>query len=308
MNTTLKELLARYADCPWFFVRPGGNWGDYLIYAGAEKMAAELGLDWQTCSAEALPEYVNEGRCIYLHGSGGYNSWCSGRPFDDLARAVRCRGATVVQGPCTVEVGSDAIAQRLRNIIAGGRCNRLVLFARERVSFDTLRQFELDVDGVELAIDHDTALGLTRDAVLRMGRLIACPRARYRLVVQRKDDESPSSSSTDAGDETGVLLDPVEYCGTFEHWIRVHAFAESIDTNRLHSAILGALLGKPTRLRPGAYHKNESVWLYSLAGRGIEWCSDPIRRRPRLPWLPGRLRNSHKLQRFVNRARGVPIR
>ena len=102
-------------------------------------------------------------------------------------------------------------------------------------------------------------------------------------------------------------VDPVRYSYSFKHWVRLHARAASIVTNRLHSAICGSILGVPTTLLPNNYHKARGVWEQSLAARGVQWAE-------RLPpdWL-GELeerlgiarywQRTPKLQRLIGRLR-----
>ena len=45
-------------------------------------------------------------------------------------------------------------------------------------------------------------------------------------------------------------------------------------TDRLHSAILGTILGIPVTLMPNSYHKNRAVWEYSLSERGVKWLDE----------------------------------
>jgi hypothetical protein len=63
-------------------------------------------------------------------------------------------------------------------------------------------------------------------------------------------------------------------------------------------------------LLPGSYHKNRSVWEFSLKERGVEW-RDRLDASPvpesSLEWLPRRIRNSWKIRRVLLRLRGVPL-
>ena len=76
MTPDLESIFRARADERWLFVRPGGNWGDALIYAGAECLAKRLGMVCRTMTAEEFraQEQVEE-KYVYLHGGGGLNSW-----------------------------------------------------------------------------------------------------------------------------------------------------------------------------------------------------------------------------------------
>jgi len=59
---------------------------------------------------------------------------------------------------------------------------------------------------------------------------------------------------------------------SFKYRLGFHmANASTIITNRLHSAIIGAILGKNVELFRNSYHKNRSVWEYSLQSKGVKW-------------------------------------
>ena len=82
----LKDIFEEYKYRRFLFVEPGGNHGDYLIYAGAKKLANEVGIeylsfpfDYQTSSALFLNSIIaniptSQFDIIYLHGGGGFNS------------------------------------------------------------------------------------------------------------------------------------------------------------------------------------------------------------------------------------------
>jgi len=161
---------------------------------------------------------------------------------------------------------------------------------------------------MELRLDHDTALQLTPEEALRG----TSQRSRYTLFALRQDNEAPREG--DAARFDGVLLDPAMYARSFDHWVRLHALARRIVTNRTHSSVLGAVLGKPTTLLGGSYHKNRSIWEYSLRSRGVDWLDwdrAPVAsEKPRTTGfdfpLAQRIARSWKVQRTMNRLRGVP--
>jgi hypothetical protein len=302
---TLAQLFEANRDRRWVFVRPGGNWGDHLIYAGAEQLARRCGLAWVSHDFTSFSNAeTTDSDAIFLHGGGGYNSWGSGRPFDLLRNATARDVALVVQGPQTIETAEAGMASRFATALQEVRARRVVFFAREQASLSTLHR--LEIAGMEMSVDHDTAFHLDRNALLELAGLGAMPAGRYDLTVVRDDDEKPDT--THGAKARGVILDPAYVATSFSHWLRIHLFARTLLTNRLHSAVAGALAGKPVTLAPGSYHKNRSIWEFSLADRGIEW-SDGIRTGHRLAeWIPRRLRKSYKLGRLMLMLSGVPLR
>jgi len=302
----LSELFEKHRDRQWFFVSPGGNWGDHLIYAGAEALARRLGvhwvdLDYKTFEAGAVPADA----AIYLHGGGGLNSWCSGRAFTNLEKALRSDAALVIQGPQTSETGNADIDRRFETLLAQVRPGEVHFFAREST---TKRYFDMLTHGaVQMHLDHDTAMHLTQSEVLALGHLSELPRGRYLLMVARQDNEAPATGIE--ARRNVVTMDPAYYARSFPHWIRIHAHAQRIVSNRLHSAIVSCLLRRPIEVLGGAYHKNRSIWEYSLRERGVQWLEvlpDEPQPSRRLHLLPARLRDSWKVQRAIMRMRGVP--
>jgi hypothetical protein len=305
----LRQIFERNRERPWLFVRPGGNWGDYLIYAGAEKMAEATGLDWTSCdSAELEHRATPPGHCIYLHGSGGYNSWASGRPFFDLERSVTREVHLVVQGPQSCEAAPERLKSRFERALASVRCRDLIFFAREQTSLHVLQTLGLEQYGATLGLDHDTALALEPEDLCAIAGLHEMPRGNYDLIVFREDNER-LPPGLNASHPTGVVIDPAGAATSFAHWMRIHLYSRAITTNRLHSAIVCAIAGKPVTIAPGSYHKNRSVWEHSLSEKGVAW-TDAIRPQESPFWsrLPRFIRNSYKVGRMRLMLHRVPIR
>jgi exopolysaccharide biosynthesis predicted pyruvyltransferase EpsI len=303
-EVTLKEVFMEHRNRQWVFVRPGGNWGDHLIYAGAEKLAASVGVNWTTHDASTFPAAdIPSAHCIYLHGGGGYNTWGSGRPFRNLAEAVSRNVPLVVQGPQTVETAPVILRDRFANALSRVRCKRLVFFTRERESLGTLQSLQLS--GIDVALDHDTALHLGAADILKFASMDSIPLGRYELTAYREDDEKPKIPGSLPA--RGIVLDPAYAADSFVHWLRMHLYAKSLLTNRTHSSVLCALLGIPVTLAAGSYHKNRSIWMHSLARLGVRWTEGIFVQRPLWDALPERLRHSYKLRKLRSWWLGLPV-
>lgn len=307
-TTRLAALFSANRERRWYFVKSGGNWGDHLIYAGAESLACSLGLRWVSLDYRSFDTAdLPAGSAIYLHGGGGLNPWCSGRAFANMRRAMRVPDALVIQGPQTCDIASEETKALFASALAETNAAKRHFFTRELTSARFLA--EVLPGDFSLHVDHDTALHLPLDELLAQAGLRKAPQGRYKLIVSREDDETSPSGPLSAGQDA-VRLDPAYYASSFSHWLRIHAFATHITSNRLHSAIVGSLLGKPVELLPGSYHKNRSVWEFSMKDRGVEWrdrLDEPATREPSLDWLPRKIRNSWKVRRTFMRLRGVPL-
>lgn len=305
--SALEEIFARHRDRRWIFVRPGGNWGDHLIYLGAASLARRVGVEWIDADFRTFPQMgIPPESLIYLHGGGGFNSWGSGRAFEMLALAATIPGAVVIQGPQTCEIDNPAVGERFARLDRDRRCSEVVMFARERTSWRYMRE-HLPKD-FSLCLAHDTALSLSFADLLGSAELKRRPAGRYELVVVRQDDEMPDEVLAATG--SALRLDPAIYANTFRHWLRIHLYARSIVTNRLHSAIAGAIAGIPVFLLPGGYHKNRSLWDFSLKTRGVRWAEEVPTSATRgidlLSLLPTFLSQSWKVRRLVMRLKGMP--
>lgn len=287
----LKGVFERYRARPFVFVRPGGNAGDHLIWYGADALARRLGLSFETlthkefmAAGDFSPETV-----IYLHGSGGYNPWWSGTPMVELEKSVQLHPGVVIQGPMTCHPDEAFLRERVVDRIAQPRAEKVYMFCRERYSHEAMQR--VLPEWVELGLDHDTALHL------RPEDLTQYDVAGYTLYVIRRDKEASSDAVQDL---VAPWMDPAIDTPKFEDWLRVHARAGRIVSNRLHSAIVSTILGKPTTLFPNSYKKNRGVWEFSLEQRGVAWREDgpPVS-------LPGRVVNSlTPLRRAFSSKRG----
>lgn len=303
----LGAFFRQHRNARWLFVQPGGNWGDHLIYLGAEKIARDAGIEWQAADFRTFPTMaVEPATCIYLHGGGGFNSWGSGRAFDMLERAVTIPDAIVLQGPQTCETDRPDVADRFAHVMDRAQCANLQMLAREPRSWRYMLQHL--PTGVPLGLAHDTALALTHADLLAAGELTAPPNRRYDLVIRRRDDEMPGGGSVSPDER--YFTDPATFAESFRHWVRIHLSARRIVSNRLHSAIAGAIAGIPTTLLPGSYHKSRSLWEYSLQARGVQWADQALPGDDRgidlLQWCPPFMRRSWRVQRLAMRLKGIP--
>lgn len=298
----LSDCFETYKERAFVFVRPGGNFGDELIYLGAEVLARHIGVRWVTMDVnQFLEASIDPEAVIYIHGGGGFNRLYRGKPLQILAHAVKTHSGPVIQGPQTFSTDKDYIKSDLAEALRGAISNAVILYAREYTSLKAL--VSVFSDNIDLRLDHDTALHLTRDDLCHE---IGSRRPRYRLLAIREDREALETPYK--GDKSGVHLDPARYAQSFGHWARIHAYSKSIVTNRTHSSILGSILGIPTTLLPGSYHKNRSIWEYSLASRGVEWADWAEQATPRfnaldLKTIPviGRFARSRKVKRTAVR-------
>lgn len=278
-----------------------GNFGDNLIWLGLEYLLRRQGLDFEVVPFSKLRDFSpSQTDTVYVHGGGGWVPFWSGVPERVLKDLVTRHKGRIVVGPSTFSPDKEYLGSALFAPLSSA-ADRCFVFCRDQPSFDIVAS-EVG-ESVEVILDHDTALNLTRDEVLAFGEPVG-PNRGYRLYALRNDAETRPPGACRV---LRAPVDPIGYSYSFKHWVRLHARAGSIVTNRLHSAICGSILGVPTTLLPNSYHKARGVWELSLAARGVQWAD-------RLPpdWLgeveerlgiAGYWRRTPKLRRLVGRWR-----
>lgn len=257
----LLQTFERFRNRKFIFVRPGGNSGDYLIYKGAEKLATFCKLDFESISHEQFMELSIAPDCvIYIHGGGGFVPWWSGNPIHELHKVLASHTGPLIVGPSTFVADEGYLLRNLVEPLQTRICTEVVVCCREKISYAILKKY-LPAD-IELLLDNDTALNLQASDILQ-----PVPDGKYIAYFIRADKELPQ----------GIVpmmphyLDPASVANDFTSWVMLHAEAKSIVTNRLHSSILGTVLGKKVTLLPNSYHKNRGIWEFSLQQRGVIW-------------------------------------
>ncbi len=267
-STKLYNLFLAYKARPFIFVERKGNFGDYLIWKGAEKLAKVTGITYRAVEFnEFLKNNYSADSVIYIHGGGGSNSfWTNNGVMDSLSKAITTHQGVVILGPETFSVENDSFKERLKASFEHSKAEKVFIFTRDESSYRFLRNSL--PEGVTLELDHDTALNLD---VSDLGKINLS--AKYTFYAVREDKEAVDIFVKDF---FSVWLDPILHCRDFSEWLKIHSQAKEIITNRLHSAILGTILGKKTTLLPNSYHKNRGVWEYSLKDKGVRW-SEKVR-------------------------------
>ncbi len=263
----LYELFKSFGCEKFLFVEPGGNCGDYLIYKGAKKLADFAGISYKSVSHDQyMAGNYHAPSVVYIHGSGGFVPWWSGTPAIELKKALLEHNGSIILGPSSFATDSDYLLENVISPINKSKGQPVHIFCREETSYSFLKK-RLP-SNVNLYIDHDTALNL-----------------------QFSDFDLPPIKKTNFGyfireDKEGIsfdpclkafFLDPGIVAKDFNLWVQLHYSAKKIVTNRLHSSIIGTILGKNVTLLPGGFHKNRSVWEYSLKDRNVLWSEDVIK-------------------------------
>ena len=254
----LRDIFEKHRERKFNFIEPGGNWGDHLIYVGARKLADDLRIDYRTCSYK---DRFGPSDIVYVHGNADFNDFgYGGAPT--ILKWVRRKYPShlLIVGPSTSILDTDYVKR-----IFCEDDNKLVFFAREEKTYQHVKTFCSSV-----CIDEDTSLHLHKDdEIFRSFTRNAPIRKEHRLLVRRIDEERTEIPKDINPRDFDIVCDPCKM--TRNDWIDLHFKASKITTNRLHSAILGTILGKEVELFANSYHKNRSVWEYNLKSKGVSW-------------------------------------
>jgi hypothetical protein len=235
LETLLGSLDSKHLHC----YPNRGNAGDGLIQAGLIQLCHRLGV---TLEMVNYPE-ERTGKQVALIGAGCFcpGSW----HMVDPVRFYAARFEKVYILSVTFEPAFAPVAKLLRELPPN-----VTVFCRERTSYDAAQKLAPHPENIFL--DHDLAFQIDVSPWKKSGQ--------GELNCFRTDNESrlhrlpkPNFDISKMGREYHhtLLLDMI-------------ANFETINTDRLHVTIAGAMLGKKVRAFEGTYHKIRSVYEHSL--------------------------------------------
>lgn len=306
MTTPFERFLRAHADDRFAVVRPGGNHGDELIYRGTERLFQAYDVDYRVVDVYHRFESTDDGplrRQLYrgaraleriqsrlgaglvdridlrdvdhalLDGGGNVTDvWPRGQRVLAALCANRAAVPVTVAPQSWLFLGTD-----LDRLLA--RADRPVrLFCRERYSADHLRRFDHSGD-VTVTVSQDQALYLDAADLEPLVRPDAP--AGYTLVSFRRDVEGvvPASdrAAIRARADRPVVAD-ASAAASFEDFLTLVARADRVYTDRLHVAVLSAILGVEVTLYENCYFKNRGVYEDSLAAFDCVSLASPVER------------------------------
>lgn len=237
---------AHYLPC-------AGNLGDGLIALGTMQLFANLGLAIPIVS-RLSPSALE---CVDRVIVGGGGGWVEGawEHYANMLQPFLERGGQALVLPSTV-LGFGSFFARFGQ--------QIVFFARESATAQRLKATPAMSGRVFAA--HDLAFNVDL-ATLDLPAMEAQHRT---LKILRGDAESLASAVEPAAPDlpsmwNGLQWSSEELCrGPLRAVASIMLQFERLETDRLHMAVLGAMLGRQVVLRANSYFKNQAVFEASL--------------------------------------------
>jgi len=142
------------------------------------------------------------------------------------------------------------------------------LFCREKYSYNLLKSMKLP-ENVHVSLSCDTIFYLSKkDFNARQGIYdLICFRTDHESAVFQKARELLRKIGTTdlRRSEKRVFMGDISNMPNFRDFVDLVEGSRSVYTDRLHVAILAAILDKDTTLYANSYYKNKGVYEYSLS-------------------------------------------
>jgi len=208
---------------------------------------------------------------FFIHGGGNVNDlWGNGLRL--LKNIIRHNPSSIVivapQSYYFKYTSFPALFKKSRQ--------EIYLFCREKYSYKLLNSINLP-ENVHILLSHDTTLYLSKeDFHTRIGD--------YDLICLRTDLESKIFQNTRPKITVRdlkffnkkIVIGDISLLDSFRNFVNLIEGSNKVITDRLHVAILAAILGKETVLLPNSYYKNRGVYEFSLSKYpNVKFVSNP---------------------------------
>lgn len=274
-NVCIRDYLSQFSDKPIIYIPNPGNGGDSVIASATYQLFDDCHVNYKI-----YRKGDDTRNAIVMYGGGGnfvelYNN---ARIF---LQAHHQRADKLILLPHTIGGNEDLLKEFGSNT---------TIFCREPNSYEHAKKYStrcevLLADDLALSLDVNRIKSQSRIPPFSARSLIGIPQLLMndkRLkneLAQFKDEntfncfridpesaiESPPEKNLDLSEVLRYKSYPRFICD----WI-TRSFVMTLDqfdhinTDRLHVGIVSGLLGKPAQLSPGNYHKNQSVFEFSI--------------------------------------------
>jgi len=259
------EFLKSYKDKKIIYLPNPGNRGDAIIAHGAFTIFDKIGLNYELCSKPTNYEYKNE---LLFFGGGGNLIGL----YKDCLRFLKrnIHNNKIVLLPHTIE-NQDNLIKRLDNNVK--------VICRELKSYQYVHSLIQHKENVFISKDMAFYINNIDEYKKRKGiGTINC----FRVDAEKTDILIPQNNKDIVNEFVLNYNRPLfpfkeEIISNSRSVFNYLSQYEIINTNRLHVAISGALLGKKVRFWPNSYWKNKEMYEYCLKGyKNIIWMDQRI--------------------------------
>lgn len=298
---SFKSVITKFKEKTVNLIRPGGNYGDLLIYLGLEKLLKSVGIPYGIfryvekydflfrayrwglrkftekilrnkekqngiTNAICSPFYhyyikrrwyaqFNDNSIILIGGGANIN--------DFWPRGIRLLRLLINQNKnSTIIIAPQSYYFRTTDFpsIFNEFEGEAYLFCREKYSYKLLSKMKLPKN-VKVVLSHDTAFYLSKEDFPKGS-------PKHDLLCFRQDKESIITEKVKNAvrkiAENPLELDVATKAKNFNEFVSTITNSKNVYTDRLHVAILAAILKKQVVLFPNKYWKNKGVLEYSL--------------------------------------------
>lgn len=170
-STKIFALFDQYKHKKLIFVQPLGNWGDELIFKGAEKLARLAGISFESIQYDQfMNTHYSSDYILYIYGSGGFNNIWDGKAIREFTKSVSTHQGIVILGPTTFATEHVFLVDIFAKIFGNIKSEKVYIYSRGKISYEALVNIVNIVNivppKVNLGFDHDTALNLERKDLL----------------------------------------------------------------------------------------------------------------------------------------------
>jgi len=207
---------------------------------------------------------VNPSYIILIHGSGNIN--------DVWGQGIRLLKSLIKHNPESVIIVAPQtywFRETCFPKLFLATKQEIHLFCREKYSYNLLKSMNLP-ENVHIFLSPDTAFYLSKeDFHIRQGYhdLICLRTDKESALFKKKEDIAKFFEGLNLAAQLKrkIIIGDFSLLVGFRDFIRLIETSKRVYTDRLHVAILAAILGKETVLYPNSYYKNRGVYEYSLS-------------------------------------------
>ncbi len=232
----LIKFLDKYKDSTVDFFRFPGNYGDSLIWHGTMKLLSQINI--KVDYVDLLSKKKND--ILFIDGGGNLVDYYS--DIRDFLIAKPALYKEIVILPHTI------FGYKQIDVLNSLQSN-ITIFCREKVSADFVMKH---IKNGKVYLWHDCAFYNSFEHRLKGFGTFNAFRSDCESISRIKPKQNYDIS------HNGYATKPLDIL------IEKLQLYELINTDRLHIAIAGTLLGKRVKLYHNSYYKNKAVFEYSL--------------------------------------------